>query len=74
MSKELTLADIRLVAAKIYEPQPRIWTEYGWRCPQCRQVNKKTSRECCCGITRDGLPEFCEGDKGANGVTLDRQK
>ena len=70
MAKKFTLADIRLVAAKIYEPQPRIWTEYGWRCPQCRQVNRKTSRECRCGITRDGLPEFCEGDKGASTSNL----
>jgi hypothetical protein len=59
-AKELTRADIRAVAARIYEPQARIWTENGWQCPQCRKINIAPVRQCACGITRDGLPEFCE--------------
>ena len=59
-SQELTRADIRALAARIYEPQQRIWSEGGWQCPQCREVNVATSHQCACGITRDGLPEFRE--------------
>jgi len=58
--KELTRADILALAAAIYEPQPRLWTRRGWQCPQCKKVNRKKHKQCACGITRDGLPEFCE--------------
>ena len=59
-NQELTRADIRALAARIYERQQRIWSEGGWQCPQCREVNVATSHQCACGITRDGLPEFRE--------------
>ena len=64
-AKELTRADIRAIAARIYEPQPRIWSDGGWQCPQCRKVNIHILRECGCGITRDGLPEYCEWSEEA---------
>ncbi len=57
-SEELTLADIKLIAASIYEPQPRVWIGSRWQCPQCCKVNEADMRQCSCGITRDGLPEF----------------
>ncbi len=57
---ELTIADIRALAASIYEPEPRVWIEGRWCCPQCLTLNRKAVRQCACGITRDGLAEFCE--------------
>ncbi|MDQ2710999.1 MAG: hypothetical protein M3Y24_01985 [Acidobacteriota bacterium] len=56
----LTVADIRVLAASIYEPKPRLWIGARWRCPQCLKLNNKTAVQCGCGISRDGLPEFCE--------------
>ncbi len=58
--EQLTQADIRILAASIYEPQPRLWTEDRWCCPQCLKPNPEAAVQCSCGISRDGLPEFCE--------------
>jgi hypothetical protein len=57
---ELTIEDIRALAASIYEPEPRVWIEDRWRCPQCLTLNRKLAAQCACGISRDGLPEFYE--------------
>jgi hypothetical protein len=59
--KELTRADVRAIAARIYEPHPRIWSMGGWQCPQCREVNSHALRQCACGITREGYPNFANG-------------
>jgi hypothetical protein len=59
-SGELTLTEIKALAASIYEPQPRLLFEGRWECPQCHQKNMSAVRHCACGITRDGLPEFCQ--------------
>jgi hypothetical protein len=56
----LTKADIKALAASIYEPMPRLWRDEQWRCPQCRRWNADVRERCYCGISRDGLPEFCE--------------
>src|SRR5690242_18574117 len=69
-NQELTRADIRALAARIYEPQPRIWSEMGWQCPQCREGNVANSRQCACGITRDGLPECRERSEGRRATWL----
>ena len=58
--EQLTQADIRILAASIYEPQARLWTGDRWRCPQCLKRNPASAVQCSCGISRDGLPEFCE--------------
>ncbi len=58
--EELTIADIKVLAASIYEPQARLWTNNQWCCPQCQRMNDRATPHCTCGITRDGLPEFCE--------------
>lgn len=58
--KDLTRACIRALAASLYEPRPRFWFEGQWQCPQCHRLNRQNIVECACGITRDGLPEFCE--------------
>lgn len=60
LDEELTIADIRALAASIYEPEARLWVGDRWRCPQCLKLNKQRSPQCVCGISRDGLPEFCE--------------
>ena len=60
LTDELTIMDIRALAASIYEPLPRVWTRRRWRCPQCLKLNIETAAQCACGITRDGLPEFCD--------------
>ncbi len=57
---ELTIADIRVLAASIYEPEVRLWMAGKWCCPQCQVWNGREERQCSCGISRDGLPEFCE--------------
>ncbi len=57
---EITIADVRALAASIYEPQVRLWTGGRWRCPQCETLNPRAAKQCACGISRDGLPEFCE--------------
>ncbi|HEX4168497.1 MAG TPA: hypothetical protein VHZ55_23795 [Bryobacteraceae bacterium] len=57
---EFTIADIRVLAATIYEPEVRIWTGGRWCCPQCLALNDRSSGQCACGISRDGLPEFCD--------------
>jgi hypothetical protein len=57
---ELTLTEIKALAASIYEPQPRLWFEGRWECPQCHRKNMGAVRHCACGITRDGLAEFCQ--------------
>ena len=56
----LTIVDIKALAASIYEPEPRLWTADRWRCPQCLRRNQEHEAACACGISRDGLPEFCE--------------
>jgi len=58
--EQLTIADIRALAASIYEPERRIWSGDRWRCPQCMTQNFQRSSQCACGISRDGLPEFCD--------------
>ncbi len=60
LHEELTIADIRALAASIYEPEPRLWIADRWRCPQCLKQNSEALDQCACGISRDGLPEFCE--------------
>ncbi len=62
LHEELTLADIRALAASIYEPEPRIWRNGRWKCPQCLVWNQESNLQCACGISRDGLAEFCERD------------
>jgi hypothetical protein len=57
---ELTIADVRALAASIYEPEPRVWDADWWCCPQCLNWNTEDLHQCACGISRDGLPEFCE--------------
>ena len=59
LDHELTIEDIRALAASIYEPQPRRWIGHSWCCPQCLKLNRKQTSQCACGISRDGLPEFC---------------
>jgi hypothetical protein len=60
LHEELTVADIKALAASIYEPEPRVWLGDRWRCPQCLKWNRRLEAACACGISRDGLPEFCE--------------
>ncbi len=60
LPEELTIADIRVLAASIYEPEPRLWSGDHWRCPQCLEMNAGVLVQCACGISRDGLPEFSE--------------
>ncbi|HLH01880.1 MAG TPA: hypothetical protein VKX25_03860 [Bryobacteraceae bacterium] len=60
LHEELTIADIKALAASIYEPEPRLWVGERWRCPQCLKLNQRIEPACVCGISRDGLPEFCE--------------
>ncbi len=60
LNDEITLADVKALAASIYEPEPRFWINDRWRCPQCLKLNGKLAVQCVCGISRDGLPEFCE--------------
>jgi hypothetical protein len=60
LQQELTIADIRLLAASIYEPEPRLWIGDSWECPQCLNMNAQAEIQCACGISRDGLPEFCD--------------
>lgn len=57
---ELTIEGVRALAASIYEPEPRVWVEDRWRCPQCLAWNQERIIQCVCGISRDGLPEFCD--------------
>jgi hypothetical protein len=61
--EQVTALEIRAIAASIYEPQARVWVHGGWSCPQCRKVNEKTARQCVCGISRDGLPEFGSAER-----------
>jgi len=68
--EEITMADIKFLAASIYEGQPRVWMGSRWRCPQCRKGNEAGVRTCLCGITRDGLPELVE----AQGFPLSVQR
>jgi hypothetical protein len=58
--EKLDIVDIRALAASIYEPEPRRWLDGRWRCPQCLKWNRASETGCVCGISRDGLPEFCE--------------
>ncbi len=60
---ELTIVEIRALAASIDEPLARLWMNECWECPQCRSSNIRRRRQCDCGISRDGLPEFCERQK-----------
>jgi hypothetical protein len=60
LNEELTIVDIKALAASIYEPEPRLWIDDRWRCPQCLKLNRTHEAACACGISRDGLPEFCE--------------
>lgn len=60
-TSELERADVFALAASIYERQPRNWINVKfWACPQCGEANKRTTAQCRCGISRDGLPEFCQ--------------
>ena len=59
----VTVAEIRLLVASLYELHPRIWKQKRWVCPNCRAENASSAKECQCGISRDGLPEFCERDQ-----------
>jgi hypothetical protein len=52
--------ELKALAASIYEHEARMWVEDQWRCPRCFDLNSKHSAQCRCGISRDGLPEFCE--------------
>jgi hypothetical protein len=65
----VTVAEIRALVASIYEPQPRIWSQNRWECPNCGNQNACSVLECGCGISRDGLPEFCERDNSKNQMT-----
>ncbi len=59
--KALDRADVLALAASIYEMRPRMWQRADtWICPQCGLANKRKCIQCRCGISRDGLPEFCE--------------
>jgi hypothetical protein len=58
--EELTAIDVRAMAAALYEPQPRRWFADLWECPHCLKFNREFAIQCACGISRDGLPEFCE--------------
>ena len=69
MNQELTIEDIRALAASIYEPLPRRWIGNSWCCPQCLKLNRDVLTQCACGISRDGLPEFCESGKLAKAAT-----
>ena len=69
-TQDLIRADIRALEARIYEPQPRIWSESGWECPQCKEVNLAKLLQCACGISRDGLSEFCQRSEEAGGAGL----
>jgi len=60
LDEDLTIAKIRALAASIYEPEARLWVGKRWRCPQCLKLNEEKATQCACGISRDGLPEFCE--------------
>ena len=71
LNYELTRADIRALAALIYEPMERIWIGPKWRCPQCMLLNGSDRSACECGITRDGLPEMCEGRDTPTHVHID---
>jgi len=39
--EELTIVDIKALAASIYEPEPRLWVGERWRCPQCLKLNQR---------------------------------
>ena len=54
---QLTAANIKVLAALIYEPVPRVWMNGRWCCPHCLQLNSKKKRECGCGISRDAAPQ-----------------
>lgn len=54
---ELSTADIRVLAALIYEPVPRVWVNGRWCCPYCLELNARKQRRCACGITRDAAAE-----------------
>ena len=58
--KDLTALDVKALAARIYEPLARHWENGYWECPQCGRLNAQHAPQCACGITRDGLPEFCD--------------
>ena len=57
---DLTDADIRALVASIYEREVRLWSGGEWCCPHCLSWNGGERTQCACGISRDGLPEFCE--------------
>jgi hypothetical protein len=59
----VTVAEIRVLVASLYEPHPRIWKHKRWECPNCLTKNASSTKQCSCGISRDGLPEFCERDR-----------
>lgn len=59
----VTVAEIRVLVASLYEPHPRIWEHNRWACPNCLTKNASSTKQCSCGISRDGLPEFCERDR-----------
>jgi hypothetical protein len=54
----------------MYEPMLRVWIGRKWVCPHCRRHSHKTDVQCGCGISRDGLPEFCERLSGLARATL----
>jgi hypothetical protein len=58
--ERVNIADIRLLVASLYESHPRTWRRNRWECPNCKTENHREEKGCACGISRDGLPEFCE--------------
>jgi hypothetical protein len=55
---ELTADEIRILAALVYQPVPRVWMLGRWCCPFCLELNGKKRRQCSCGVPRDA--EFVE--------------
>ena len=73
INEGLTNTDIMGIAAALYEPRARVWlTATSWLCPQCRRANGKHIVQCHCGISRDGLPEFCERARAYRSAAIDR--
>jgi hypothetical protein len=50
---DLTADDIRVLAALIYEPVPRVWIRGRWSCPFCLALNAKARARCFCGLPRE---------------------